>query len=674
MRPGAFCRLGGVILTICGLLSSPNVFPKDTQESAPPPALAAPQEPRSPETVVAKTAWGDITMRDLVDYYGKYLYPSGNAPVEPLVLPDRVPEMPANWLDRLAKVLAIAQTAEKEADKVTDPDRIAKYQKSFNSWLLSYALPEVKKRKVEVRITDPTQPEVKGYYEKHKLEFRQPFQFSMRHIYLATYEPYTTQRGDTLESVAEKISGDRSKANLILSNVEGNPSRWVSPEQAEKKQRLPKEVSVGEHLLVPMSPANAKAVRRRMEEIQGKIKNGEPFEILAKNYSEAETKDEVIGPFPSGVGAGRNVLPEIVETAKKTAVGQISPIIATRHGFHLIQITEKKEEGTKPLEEATPDIMKILRNKQEEQAFKDLNNELYAMPQLKINYDNFAKAPKLSDDAVMVEVADQKFVWKDFNSTFIRWIGEGAGKERILSGIKRNGDVQYALALIWCKDHQIFEEPEMKLKYKALRTGVIAATHIKIQMEDFAVQSITEPAIAQFYEEHKKEQFRIKLRAGFQVIEEKLGPEWNQKPDAEKDAELGRILEEFRRTLQGVKNIHDFIALADRINRPDPGEPPLRVATPIEVEGMPGITGEWVQKLKAGQWSDPYIEGGRIRAVAVTDRLESDFMPLAQVKNAVVKTLVDRAKQDATPVLEQGWLRLAQYQFLLNDEKKKDGK
>ncbi|MCX7767176.1 MAG: LysM peptidoglycan-binding domain-containing protein, partial [Candidatus Sumerlaeia bacterium] len=69
---------------------------------------------------------------------------------------------------------------------------------------------------VEKNVPEISEEKAKEVYEKNIEQMTQPFQFSMKHIFLSTYKEYTAQEGDTLESIAEKLCDEPSTAVLRI--------------------------------------------------------------------------------------------------------------------------------------------------------------------------------------------------------------------------------------------------------------------------------------------------------------------------------------------------------------------------------------------------------------------------------------------------------------------------
>ena len=105
------------------------------------------------------------------------------------------------------------------------------------------------------------------------------------------------------------------------------------------------------------SENDEKGVKDRAKEILEKARHGEDFAALAKQYSE--------GPSRSGGGdlgyfeAGKMEGP-FEEVAFKLKKGEISDLVRTRFGYHIIKVEDIKEPRTKPLEEVRDEIVVAL--------------------------------------------------------------------------------------------------------------------------------------------------------------------------------------------------------------------------------------------------------------------------------------------------------------------------
>jgi len=131
----------------------------------------------------------------------------------------------------------------------------------------------------------------------------------------------------------------------------------------------------------------------KINEIAGKLKAGESFEDLAKQFSDDQGSAKSGGVLPQ-FGTGRMV-PEFEKAAFALKnVGDVSEPIRTSYGWHIIKLLEKKPLGT--YEELQSD----LKNK----VGKDSRSELSKssmIGKIKAKY-NFKEMPKAKDEFMKV--------------------------------------------------------------------------------------------------------------------------------------------------------------------------------------------------------------------------------------------------------------------------------
>ena len=110
--------------------------------------------------------------------------------------------------------------------------------------------------------------------------------------------------------------------------------------------KIPEQVKAS-HILIKLESNADKATRsaafKKIKEIQKQLQNGEAFASLAKKFSEGPSniKGGDLGYF----GPGQMVKP-FEDAAFALKPGETSKIVETRFGLHLIQLTDKKPEGT----------------------------------------------------------------------------------------------------------------------------------------------------------------------------------------------------------------------------------------------------------------------------------------------------------------------------------------
>lgn len=158
---------------------------------------------------------------------------------------------------------------------------------------------------------------------------------------------------------------DQKVANKIVITDEAtqayykdNPKLFVQSEQVKAS-----------HILIKIEPtaddATKTAARKKINEIQQKLKGGGDFAELAKEYSEGPS-----GPRGGDLGyfkRGQMVKP-FEDAVFSLPINDVSDLVETRFGYHLIKVTDKKAEETLPYTDVKEKIAQRLKQEQVEKA------------------------------------------------------------------------------------------------------------------------------------------------------------------------------------------------------------------------------------------------------------------------------------------------------------------
>ena len=151
----------------------------------------------------------------------------------------------------------------------------------------------------------------------------------------------------------------------------------VSQEEVEveynnnRKQYVRAEEVKASHILLSLpkgaSLKKEEDVKGQMTVILQKIKNGADFAKLAKAESSCPSgkKGGDLGFF----SAKRMVKP-FSDAAFKLKVGEVSGIVKTQFGFHIIKLTDRKAAGTTPLSEVKEKLITNLKQKKQNKFLK----------------------------------------------------------------------------------------------------------------------------------------------------------------------------------------------------------------------------------------------------------------------------------------------------------------
>lgn len=107
-------------------------------------------------------------------------------------------------------------------------------------------------------------------------------------------------------------------------------------------------------------------VRKKMEDILARARKGEDFAALAKQYSEDPgSKDN--GGLYENFGRGRMVKP-FEDAAFSVPAGQISDVVETQYGYHIILVVERRAE-TRPVDEVRPELEAQIKQTKQRDAY-----------------------------------------------------------------------------------------------------------------------------------------------------------------------------------------------------------------------------------------------------------------------------------------------------------------
>jgi peptidyl-prolyl cis-trans isomerase C len=187
---------------------------------------------------------------------------------------------------------------------------------------------------------------------------------------------------DVAESVTVKkwvtnevIPAVRVGAADVRAFYDANPERMVEPERVHAR-----------HILIRVDAQAAAeqkaAARRSLEEIRTRIAGGADFETLARESSDDKgsgARGGDLGWFYRG-----QMVPAFEQVAFALAPNQLSEIIETRFGLHLIEVLEKRPETRLAFEQVEKRLESLLQQRQLEEKVKARVNALGTQAKIEI--------------------------------------------------------------------------------------------------------------------------------------------------------------------------------------------------------------------------------------------------------------------------------------------------
>jgi peptidyl-prolyl cis-trans isomerase D len=194
--------------------------------------------------------------------------------------------------------------------------------------------------------------EAKAHYDSHQADYLSPEQVKLQYIEL------------DLDHIAATLQADEA---ALRSYYEEHLNDYQSPEQRRASHLLVGVEEGAEGTVLEAARGKAQAALQR-------VRDGAAFAEVAKEVSEDPGSAEQggdLGFFEKGV-----MDPAFETAAFALQPGEISELVQSRFGFHIIQLNEVRPAAGKPFEEAVGDVRKAYLKGEAERLFYDFADRL----------------------------------------------------------------------------------------------------------------------------------------------------------------------------------------------------------------------------------------------------------------------------------------------------------
>jgi peptidyl-prolyl cis-trans isomerase D len=170
--------------------------------------------------------------------------------------------------------------------------------------------------------------EIAAHFEANKEQYRIPEKRKIKYALI------------DLQAIKQRTN---VSAQDVQRYYEDNKERYSTPEQVRAS-----------HILLKTEGKDEAAVRKQAEDVLAKVKGGADFAALATKVSEDETS-AVKGGDLDFFGRGAMVK-EFEDAAFSMKPGDISGLVKSQFGFHIIKVTDRKAAATQSLDEVRVQI------------------------------------------------------------------------------------------------------------------------------------------------------------------------------------------------------------------------------------------------------------------------------------------------------------------------------
>jgi peptidyl-prolyl cis-trans isomerase D len=279
----------------------------------------------------------------------------------------RPPMTAAEFEDGIRRQLTIEKLRAALTDWLSIPDKEVEqeYRRRNDKVKLAVVTFTADKFRSQATATDA---DVAAYFDGHKDEFRIPEKRKIRYLL---------------------IDIDALKAKIVVppADVERtyntNIDQYTTPEQVRAS-----------HILLKTDGKDDAAVKAKAEDILKQAKAGADFAELAKKYSEDEASAKNGGDLDY-FARGRMV-PEFDQAAFSLQPGQISDLVKSQYGYHIIKVTDKKAASTRSLADVRAQIVDQLSYERAQAQAADIAQRVQKEISRPSDLDKVAKSEGLS--------------------------------------------------------------------------------------------------------------------------------------------------------------------------------------------------------------------------------------------------------------------------------------
>jgi len=205
----------------------------------------------------------------------------------------------------------------------------------------------------KIKISDE---QAKDWYETHKQDYQSPLKIKVNAVEISSL------------ALAQEMSVDEAE---IKAAYDSRKAEFAEPEQRKAR-----------HILIKVAKGSSeglyKIAQKKIESIQARIKAGEDFTKLAKEVSEdaaTASKGGELGWFKAGVMA-----PQFDLAVFAMDKGNVSDVVESQNGFHLIELRDVRPAHQKPYAEVKDTLKdELVQARANDEAYKlsqDLDDAL----------------------------------------------------------------------------------------------------------------------------------------------------------------------------------------------------------------------------------------------------------------------------------------------------------
>jgi peptidyl-prolyl cis-trans isomerase C len=270
---------------------------------------------------------------------------------------------------------------EAQIDKLIQPelDKMSEQAKKLPPSILDQLKERLRKQAIDTKITEYlldeavkeqniviTDEELNAYFEEL---------LAQQKMSMDDFKALVAAYGQSFEEIRQwnrktlgykKIMGKKWQGKVDVN--EADAQKFYN--ENSKKFTTPLQVRASHILIAPdtsdpnLDPNQAKAIAKsKIDDLLQKVKDSNDFAELAKQYSSCPSKEQGgdLNFFSKG-----QMVPEFESVAFELEPNQVSDVVETQFGYHIIKVTDRKEEKITSFEEAKENLINYLKRQKED--------------------------------------------------------------------------------------------------------------------------------------------------------------------------------------------------------------------------------------------------------------------------------------------------------------------
>ncbi|MEP6915394.1 MAG: peptidyl-prolyl cis-trans isomerase [Acidobacteriota bacterium] len=273
------------------------------------------------------------------------------------------PLTPSDFEDEVRRTVALAKLRGALTDWVTVSDKEVEAEFTRRNEKVKLAVVAFPADKFRAGL-DATDAELTAYYDAHKNELKTPDKRKVRFALVDT------------QALRDSV---RITPQDIQQSYDDNQKQYSTPEQVRAS-----------HILLKTEGKDDAAVKKQADDLLAQIKRGADFAQLATKYSEddaSKVKGGDLDFFPKG-----QMVPEFDAVAFTLPPGQVSDVVKSQFGYHIIKVIEKKAAATKSLDEVRAQIEDQLKWERAQAEAQRIADDVASKMKQPADFDTVAKA------------------------------------------------------------------------------------------------------------------------------------------------------------------------------------------------------------------------------------------------------------------------------------------